>query len=1064
MSNLFDPGPENRSSDDQRSYDFQSYDPNSSYALSASAGSGKTFALTTRLLGMLLSGVSPNEILAITFTKLAANEIRDGLFKRLSALERGEKAETKIYADLLKAEEKKLAGMARLLRFELVEKFSLLRVSTIHSFLGGLIGLFPKETGFMLDLKIIDEKEREGVLKEAFEDFYGLLAADFDLFERILRFIRAYREGRARTARAIQEIYINVEKKKFILRDLLGSEKERSLRVLREYEERRDGMRSGEILRSVELLTSVCSSYLEEWGDNKNLRSFLNKLTLFFEYKNPRTLWELPALKRSEEEGPIRYLKTMTGHIEEEIASRFKDTFSFVRQETRRYLASEMDYYIDTWFEIFRRIHSFYEERKRSRRSVDFDDFETCALGLLEKISDYDYIDYRLDSRIRYVLIDEFQDTSESQWEVLRHFVSRAVRNGGNFFYVGDVKQSIYRFRGGEPWLFEKVREDLDLPLHSLEYSYRQNRVLLEFVNGIFKKIKERVFPDYGYETQALPPGHGGKDRGHLHIERFESKEEVLPGVLEKTRELEREGVALSDIAVLCRRNAEAEEIESLFLSNGIPYRTAGRSLLLGDPAVLDIVNLIKLCISPAEPLFLAGFLRSRMAGLPYGELEALGDITFEMLQKRVPDLAGRIRSLVEGSRHMLPSEFLWRAYDEYDVLGAYTESREPLLDLLEVAHLFEDRPEVPTLERFALWIEENRDVLPIKSGAGRGVTIQTIHQSKGLEYHTVIVPYLSQQFKLKREGALLYTRDREGRVDRYGIASPKYVDWLGESRQMQTVIEENNREHRIDELNILYVALTRARENLAIFPVAGKGETVGDVMLSSFDENFSREELTYSKKVGRIVPSEKEKEHVEHAYERHVLKPGPEPSGFAEEDLVPASLDIRHKRIGLLKGLLFHKALEMSKKIPSPDEVDALIERACVMVGSEYTKDERQRAKMKAKRSLEGTIADRRLEPYFGDNAVSEVDTLSSQYKNLMGRADRVVFGESIAIIDFKTDETGGERGLGVLVSRYRQQVASYGSSFANLYQERHIEGWLYFTDAPLEERLVKVYAKEVS
>jgi exodeoxyribonuclease V beta subunit len=1053
MSDLFDQGPENRPPDDQRSYD-----PKSSYALSASAGSGKTFALTTRLLGMLLSGVSPNEVLAITFTKLAANEIRDGLFKRLSALESGEKAETRIYADLLKADKKKLAGMARALRFELVEKFSLLRVSTIHSFLGGLIGLFP-ETGFMLDLKIIDEKEREGVLKEAFDDFYALLAADFGLFERILSFIRTYREGRAQTARAIQEIYTNVEKKKFILRDLLRSEKERSLGLLSEYEERRGVMRSGEILRSVELLASVCSSYLEEWGENKNLRSFLNKLTLFLEYKNPRTLWELSALKRSEEEGPIRYLKTMTKRIEKQKASRFKDTFSFLKEETGRYLASEMDYYIDTWFEIFRRIHSFYEERKRSRRSVDFDDFETCALGLLEGISDYDYLDYRLDSKIRYVLIDEFQDTSESQWEVLRHFVRRAQRSGGNFFYVGDVKQSIYRFRGGEPWLFEKVREGLDLPLHSLEYSYRQNRILLEFVNRIFKKL-----PDYGYETQALPPGHGGKDRGHLHIERFESKEEVLPGVLEKTRELEREGVALSDIAVLCRRNAEAEEIESLFLSNGIPYRTAGRSLLLGDQAVLDIVNLIKLCISPAEPLFLAGFLRSRMANLRYGELEALGEITFEMLRKRVPDLAERIRSLVEGSRYMLPSEFLWRAYDEYDVLGAYTESREPLLDLLEVAHLFEDRPEVPTLEHFALWIEENRDVLPIKSGAGRGVTVQTIHQSKGLEYHTVIVPYLSQQFKLKRDGSLLYTRDREGRVDRYGIASPRYVDWLGESRQMQAVIEENNREHRIDELNILYVALTRARENLAIFPVAGKGETVGDVMLSSFDENFSREELTYIKKVGRIVQSEKEKEHVEHAYERHLLRPGPEPSGFAGEDLAPVSLDIRHKRLGLLKGLLFHKALEMSKKLPSPDEVDALIERACVMVGSEYTKDERQKAKMKAKRSLEGTIADARLEPYFGDNAVSEVDTLSSQYKNLMGRADRVVFGESIAIIDFKTDETGGERGLGSLVSRYRQQVESYGSSFANLYQNRRIEGWLYFTDAPLEERLVKVYTKEVS
>jgi len=1035
------------------------YEPRESFALSASAGSGKTFALTTRLLGMLLSGVSPGEILAITFTNLAANEIRDGLFRRLDALEHGGPEETGIYAGLLKTDKHTLQEKAKKLRYELVEQFSFLRVSTIHSFLGRMLFSFPRETGYMLDLSIIDEREREKMLSESTEDFYRLLSRDTPLFDRILDFIRVYREGRAKTETTIREIYRKVSAKYFVLKDLI-EETANSDGIVTGYHNQKKRIWSGRILQLVRVMVETCRSYMETHGENKNLRSFERKLSQFMKTRNPRVLCDLPAFKRTEEEGPIRYLKPFFNGpfldgTEKKEASPFQKAFEAVKREVRRFVACEMDYYIDTWFEMFRRIHAFYSARKKNRKVVDFDDIELVALGLLETLTDYGYLDYRLDSSIRYVLIDEFQDTSESQWEVLKTVVNRALAEGGNFFYVGDVKQSIYRFRGGEPWLFEAVRKRYDLSERNLEYNYRQNGLLVDFVNSVFTGISERIFTDYGYKRQILSPKRRDRDEGFLSIARYEQKEAMLSAIVDTVHELEKEGVSLDDIAVLCRKNSEAQEVESLFISHRIPYKTSGRSLLLSDFAVLDVVNLLKLCVKPTEPLLCAGFLRSRMGGLRYEILETFDAVDLERLKRHDAALCETLVGIVEGSRYLPPSETIWRIYNELDTLGAYPDNREALLDLLEAARLFEDGLEIPTLERFLIWLEENKNDLPVKSGAGKGIVVQTIHKAKGLEYHSVILPYLSKQFKFRLDNSLLYTRDEGKKADAVGIAGSAYAAYL----DMDRILSRNDTEYRVDELNALYVALTRARENLILMPLLVRGESVGDVVLSALDPGYDREDKSFNRTKGRIVPSREKTGRVERTYERHPLEPRPHMNGYVQEEPVATSVDVRKRRTGMLKGLLYHKVLELSKTLPSPEEIERLLDRAMVHVGFSYTGKERRAAKEVAKRSLLNTVADRRLARYFSEGAVSEIETFSSQYKNLIGRVDRAFIGDIISIIDFKTDAPDEGRTLDTLVRAYSGQVACYCRSFTHLYPEKSVEGWLYFSEAPEPERLVQVF-----
>ena len=235
----------------------------------------------------------------------------------------------------------------------------------------------------------------------------------------------------------------------------------------------------------------------------------------------------------------------------------------------------------------------------------------------------------------------------------------------------------------------------------------------------------------------------------------------------------------------------------------------------------------------------------------------------------------------------------------------------------------------------------------------------------------------------------------------------------------------------------------------------------MGYVLLTALDPEREKKEGFRMKK-GRIVPSEKDTGIIERLYERYSRRPEKEAQAAVEKEQIPATLDIRKRRSGMLKGLLFHKALEISQKLPSSQKIDELVGKAMLMVGSEYTEDEREAASEGAKSALSGAVTDKRLERYFTPDAVAEVETLSGKYPNLMGRADRVVFGDSIEIIDFKTDDPGQGRDLGKLVRWYAPQVEGYCRSFANLFPGRRIEGWLYFTEAPLEKRLVKVYEKE--
>jgi exodeoxyribonuclease V beta subunit len=287
---------------------------------------------------------------------------------------------------------------------------------------------------------------------------------------------------------------------------------------------------------------------------------------------------------------------------------------------------------------------------------MDFADIEETALGLLAHLPDRDYLSYRMGSEMRHILIDEFQDTSELQWEALRPLVNRSIALGGTVFYVGDEKQSIYRWRGGQPSLFEEVRGELRLEKQRLAYSYRQSGTVLDFVNSVFTRIGSALGPSFSYEPQELPADRSGERFGYVSVTEAEQKDTLVDQICDRIDGLRLDGIDLDDIAVLCRKNREIEELEKQLKRRRIPCRAAGKSRLFQDYAIQDMLSVIRFALDPGEQVHLAGLLRSPLFRWSYEEIERARDdagvLTLEGIGRIDAGIAERLSSLANRGRY----------------------------------------------------------------------------------------------------------------------------------------------------------------------------------------------------------------------------------------------------------------------------------------------------------------------------------------------------------------------------------------------------------------------------
>jgi ATP-dependent exoDNAse (exonuclease V) beta subunit len=1039
------------------------YDPRNSVAVSSSAGSGKTYTLTTRLLAMLLSGVELSQVLAITFTNAAANDIREELFSRIDELEAGNASERTLFTSILSLNEKQLRQRAGELRLKLIRQFSLLQISTIHSFFTRIIGCFPRQTG-IVDFAIIDEPDREVLLQESFVRFFDQLHKNRAFTDRMVTLLTSRDEKGLKVAVKFRDIYDLVHNRYFMLESLTQALDEHIDSVEREFFKNRAFLLSQNYARVIDSLASVIDAYLKAFGDKKNPRSFVRKLEDFLQSGTIRILTDCYPFKDYRGANLKNYLQRIAHSLPDK--EGFIGLFHDAWRALSNFHMSEMRYRIYSWLDVYVLVQNIYASLKKASHVIDYADIELIARDFLTGLSDYGFFRSRLETGIRYILIDEFQDTSELQWDALRPLIQNCVKGGGALFYVGDVKQSIYRWRGGEPYLFHRALSEFGIQEERLPYSYRQNRILLDFVNDVFKSFSEETEGRFLYAEQQLPPHVTDKERGFVSIRGMGGEEEVLAEILELILGLEKEGVAADDVAILCRTNREVGTIEALLRNERIVFNSAGKTRLLDDYCIRDILNVIGFVLHEKEPLYLAGLLRAPFFGCNYDSLEKLTGTekgsAMSLLRTLDMQLWERVQRVLRLSRYTTPSGFIMDLYRELDMFAVYPDKRAPLMAFLELAYSFEASRESSRTRDFYRYLYDNVERLTLSAGDHGGITVQTIHSAKGLEYHTVILPFLKQRYHAKLDGSLMYSRDAEGNIDYLAIASRVYVQYYTDQDEISRLQQENDRDYQTDEINTLYVALTRARENLIILPQMDiKSESVGTKLMNIVCADCNAE-ADAGIRMGELVPSSGESEKRAKEYiETFPAEKPLEQKGEARTDEEQTLPGVRrmNRREGLLRGILFHAVIERIMELPiGSDDLNRLFAAAAAREGRGYTKDELAAALDDVRPMIMSVVSDPDLKKYFSRKAAAELSIFSKKYQNLIGRIDRIYLGDVIEVLDFKTNPIQDDAELKRLTESYGEQVAAYCSVIAEIFPDRMIRGYLYFTGAAESRRLVEV------
>jgi len=695
-------------------------------AYSASAGSGKTFALSVRYISLLFLDVEPSTILTATFTNKAALEMKQRVVNSLINLDKN-----RLFLDAISEQtgmtQKKILKKKSVVldRFLSSSHF----IVTLDSFFSSILRSASLYIGIEPDFvtKEIDPKIKE-------ESFLDEVQAN-SLLSSLVKLVIDIEDKRFLKLFELMQNFYKIE-------PLLPKIKY-SIESLEELE--------GYIERQRELLLTLVTEAKASKSAIKNFAKMevkeLFKKSLF----NKDTLYEHKYYKKYVEKNP---------KIDEE--------FLKLKRLLKEWANRKEQIVLYNLFKLFDYYKNANISTAKGLGILSFDDLSFFTYRLLYKSINREFLYFKIDSRFRHILLDEFQDTSTLQFLLLKPLIDEIFDGVGqsefrSFFYVGDTKQSLYRFRGGVEELFLAVANRYNIEIAQMDTNYRSSKLVVEQVNRWFEPNMNGYFP----QKVRVDAEEG-------FVEVFESQE-LIKDAVDKLEWLLSKGVNLSDIAFLVYTNRDGVSIQEECYKRGFDTQLKTSSSLKYNPKVASVVAMV-------EYLF-------------YGlELDAMG--VLERVGKDIKEI-----DIDWFNPFIQPISVIHRVILDF----GYFEDDLNLLRLLEFSSNFSD---IPTfLEEFKL---SNIDVA---SSSKRGAMIMTIHGSKGLEFEYVIVVDRLKS-NAPDHSALIY--------DYYDSLYIKRVLYKMGSREnfdgyYKELIEKQKLLSHKDKMNLLYVALTRAVNGMII-------------------------------------------------------------------------------------------------------------------------------------------------------------------------------------------------------------------------------------------------------
>ena len=1012
--------------------------PQTSAWVSASAGSGKTTVLTKRILNLLLSGIAPEKILCLTYTKAAAAEMANRLFNEAQSFltQTDEQLEKRLTALLKDRYTPEAIKHARTLFAQLLQVKGGIKISNLHSFCESVLSRFPLEAGVSPTFQIIDAQEAQHLALQCRQ----MIMTDLQVQEQL----------------TLLSDTLSPNKLDDTLNELLGHKSALT-----------------DLLNQHQSLPSVFAK-MEDFLDmnaDTTEEQIVHDFYPYDTYEQDKSVWitQNKTVNKTKAKGDPEKAKHMAVVLE-------KIKRLHMLQNTQALLT------------IAYRFLEVYEQLKQEKGVLDYDDLILKTVALLEEKEQTAWVLYKLDEGIDHILIDEAQDTSPAQWRIIQKLADdffsgqNAHPERRTLFVVGDKKQSIFRFQGADPNKFELMHDFFRQQIKAdkqpwediyLNVSFRSTQPILDLVDRTFENnvAKEGVvMPDEGKLTHLA---YRDKSAGHIEIWPIEqdvskkdsatdpqpythqasAAERLAKKIAKRIREMldnkemlisENRPIQPRDIMILLNKRPPFMPMMLRALKDQrIPLAGVDRLDLSEHIAVHDLLALGAFALLPNDDLTLAGLLKSPIGNISEERLLQLahnrGKATlFERVRAMEPELYQRLLEILNNADTMPPFEFYCHILTKYrrqflERLGP--ETNEVLDEFLNLALNYNEN-HIPSLQGFLHWMR--MDDIQIKRELDQtdmnAVRIMTIHGSKGLQSPIVFIPTTCFTERLKN--SILWIHNLPfwypHKTDCCELCRP-FLDSLEN--------EEQQEQHRL-----LYVGLTRAKDRLYIsgFQKNMPSKPTWYQMITqqqplwSLDKIFIQE----SEQKDIVPPPQPQTDTMKAQPEEswwHTMAPEEPvkhktlaPSKFVEDSSTLPFDEQRQKALEF--GTAVHKLLQLMPTISAP-ELEELARR--LLPDHPHIAEK-----------LAQSIETENLKQIFAPNSLTEVPIIGTiDGEQFSGQIDRlVIHDKEVWIVDYKTNKTP-PTSTSDIPPVYKKQIEIYKCLLKQIFPDKIVRGYLLWT-----------------
>lgn len=833
----------------------------------ASAGSGKTFTLAVQYIRQLIEDpYSYRRILAVTFTNKATTEMKERILSQLYGIATSLKSSDGYLKEIMKTSNKSVDEIRKAADTALkniIHDYSRFRIETIDSFFQSVMRNLARELELGANMTI--ELNNGDVLSDAVDSMIEKLDRMSPTLYWLLEYIeeRIADDKRWNVSSEIKGFGRNIFDEAYIEKGVALREKLKDTKFIPQYRKKLQEKRES-ILDTMKGFNEHFQEILNANGltpaDLKNgargIGSYFNKIASGKLSNDVRNSTVEKCL-----EGAENWTTKTSPHkdtiisLANQVLIQVLNDAENTRVSSNKVLNScDMSLRYLNNLQLLMRIDSEVREQNLSHNRFLLSDTNALLHSIIRE-GDASFVYEKIGTTIDTVMIDEFQDTSRMQWENFHLLLEESLAQKEGSMIVGDIKQSIYRWRNGDWKILAGLDKDRSFRLSSktLDTNWRSEANIIAFNNDIFtsacKVLNERYKADEGEDCTQLLDAYSdvrqktSKDtkEGYIKLSFLKNSDEhpytdtTMELLAEEVDSLVKRGVRVNDIAILVRKNKSIPAIADYFDKN-TPYRVVSDEAFRLDAslAVCMLIDGLRYISEPTDRIACA-----RLA-VAYQKEILKKDVDYNtVLLNSVEDY------LPAEFRLMLPEMSLMPLYELLEKLFVIfrmdmIEEQDAYLCAFYDAVTEYMQNNSSELTSFLTYWNDTLYAKTIPSGEISGIRILSIHKSKGLEYHTVLLPFCDWKMENETFNHMLWCRINEADADKEPFCELDLTPVNYSSAMAESYFSNSYREERlqlwVDNLNLLYVAFTRACKNLIVWCKDEQKDTVSKLLRESID------------------------------------------------------------------------------------------------------------------------------------------------------------------------------------------------------------------------------------